>query len=354
MTTAVLDYRSNAIVELMRVAVADCDEQWLKDALQRAIMLELATIPPYASALWSIKDQQSDVANAIREIIFDEMSHFGLVCNMLTSIGGTPRLTGQSTVPKYPGPLPGGVRPELEVYLSGLSKDSAYLFSEIEKPDNPIALAETYTSIGAFYSRIAEVFPNYAHLLTGRRQVDFPLSGQHGAGNDIVPMNTITDVLNAIEIIKAQGEGTDASPENPFPGKPGELAHYYRFREIYHGRKLIKISDSAHPKWDFQGDPIPMPDSHRAARVPDGGWANDPANKPTPDTASKLQTFNGHYSSMLRALEQAWQTDNPMPLVGQAIGSMGSMRSSARDLVSIPLPDNSGKTYCPEYFYTAP
>lgn len=336
----------------MHVAVEDCDEQWLKDALQRAIMLELATIPPYASALWSIKNQQGDIANAIREIIFDEMSHFGLVCNMLTSIGGTPQLTGQSTIPKYPGPLPGGVRPELEVYLSGLSKDSAYLFSEIEKPDNPIALAETYTSIGAFYSRIAEVFPNHAHLLTGQRQLDYPMDWQ-GAGNSIVPMNTITNVLDAIEIIKAQGEGTDASPENPFYGTKGELAHYYRFREIYHGRKLVKVSDSDHPRWDFQGDPIPLPDSHLAARVPDGGWAKDPDNEPTPDTASKLQTFNGHYSEMLRKLEAAWQTDNPRPLVDQAIVSMGDMRSSARDVVSIPLRDGSGKTYCPEYFYTA-
>ncbi|MEE1784828.1 ferritin-like protein [Streptomyces sp. SP17BM10] len=349
--TTVLDYRSDAIVHLMRVPAQECDEQWLKDALQRAIILELATIPPYAAALWSVKDGQEEVAKAIREIIFDEMSHFGLVCNMLTSIGGTPKVTGAATVPQYPGPLPGGVRPELEVYLSGLSRESAFLFSEIEKPDHPIAHAETYTSIGAFYARIAEVFPTYAHLLTGQRQIEFKMAAQHGAGNDIEPMTTIDDVLQAIAIIKAQGEGTDASPENPFPGKPDELAHYYRFREIYHGRKLVKVSDSDHPKWDFQGDPIPLPDRDPAARVPAGGWANDPANRPTAQTAAKLQTFNGHYSTMLRKLEEAWQTGSTTPLFS-AIGSMGSMRNAAREILAIPLPDGTGATYCPEYLYT--
>ncbi|MFJ9441220.1 ferritin-like protein [Kitasatospora sp. NPDC101235] len=351
MTT--LDYRSDAIVRLMHVPPEECDEQWLRDALQRAIVLELSTIPPYAAALWSVKDDQDEVAKSIREIVFDEMSHFGLMCNMLTSIGGTPHVTGGAVVPQYPGALPGGVRPELEVYLSGLSRDSAFLFSEIEKPDNPIALAETYTSIGAFYTRIAEVFPAFAHLLTGQRQIEFPMAGQHGAGNDIVPMNTIGDVLQAIEIIKAQGEGTDASPENPFPGKPGELAHYYRFREIHHGRKLIQVSDSAHPKWDFQGDPIPLPDCHPAARVPAGGWAEDPTNRPTPDTAAKLDAFDGHYSSMLRDLEEAWRSGTTPPLFS-AIGSMGAMRSAARTVLAIPLPDGSGSTYCPEFRYTDP
>ncbi|NJP82759.1 hypothetical protein HCK01_36730, partial [Streptomyces sp. AA8] len=43
---------------------------------------------------------------------------------MLTTIGGAPRMADAALVPKYPGPLPGGVRPELSVSLTGLTKES--------------------------------------------------------------------------------------------------------------------------------------------------------------------------------------------------------------------------------------
>lgn len=281
MTTGILDYQSDAIVQLMNMAEDDWTEQELKDALQRAIMLELSTIPPYATALWSITDPDNSkpVRHTIREIVFDEMSHFGLVCNMLTSIGGTVVLTDPATVPKYPGQLPGGVNPGLEVFLSGLTRESAGLFSEIEKPEHPLAFAVDGNTIGAFYQRIANVFPTFAHLLTGQRQVTFPLGSGHGAGNDIVAMNTIDDVLNAIHIIQTQGEGTDVSPDNPFPGASGELAHYYAFKEIAVGKKLVL--DEQTQKFDFTGADVPLPDTSPVARVPAGGWANSPATSPT-------------------------------------------------------------------------
>lgn len=55
-----------------------------------------------------------------------------LVCNMPTTVGGTPRLADSSVVPKYPGPLPGGVRPGLTVEFRGLSKDSVDMYSRSE------------------------------------------------------------------------------------------------------------------------------------------------------------------------------------------------------------------------------
>nr|WP_257789459.1 ferritin-like protein [Streptomyces gilvosporeus] len=163
------------------------------------MMLELSTIPPYANALWSISNpttgDETSVYHSIREIIFDEMTHFGLVCNMLTSLGGEVKLTDPATVPKYPGKLPGGVRPSLDVYLSWLSRESAELFAKIEEPEDPLAYRGDGTSIGAFYDRISAVFPRFADKLTGDRQVTFPLGKRHGVGNDIIPMKSLTDAL---------------------------------------------------------------------------------------------------------------------------------------------------------------
>ncbi|MFF2041177.1 ferritin-like protein [Kitasatospora sp. NPDC058170] len=348
--TTVLDYGSDAIVQLMSVAEEDWTEQELRDALQRAIMLELSTIPPYATALWSITDPDNSkpVRHTIREILFDEMSHFGLVCNMLTSIGGDVVLKDPLTVPKYPGQLPGGVNPGLEVYLSGLTRESACLFSDIEKPEHPLAFAADGNTIGAFYQRIANVFPTFAHLLTGERQVDFPLGSSHGAGNDIVPMNTIDDVLAAIHVIQSQGEGTEASPDNPFPGAPGELAHYYAFKEIAVGKKLVL--DERTQTFGFTGADVPLPDTSPVARVPLGGWAESPGNEPDPATAALLHTFNQQYSKMLSDLQDAWGSAGPAS-IGPAIGLMGAMRRTAQQINTVKLPADPRFTYGPEWLF---
>ncbi|MEV6976663.1 ferritin-like protein [Kitasatospora sp. NPDC093806] len=348
--TGVLDFESAEIVRLMNIAEDDWTEQELKDALQRAIMLELSTIPPYATALWSIttRDDKEPVFHGIKEIIFDEMSHFGLVCNMLTAIGGDVVLNDPLTVPKYPGELPGGVNPGLEVFLSGLSRDSAALFAAIEKPEHPLAFAPDGNTIGAFYTRIAKVFPTFEGLIHDRNQVTFNLSS-HGTGNDIVPMTSLDAVLHAIEIIKAQGEGTEASPENPFPGRPDELAHYYVFMEIAKGKKLVQ--DPVTGKFDFNGAEVPLPPTAPVGRVPRGGWAGDPGNAPDPNTAKDLHEFNVHYSTMLDKLQHAWSvpTGQGGAFIGQAIGQMGAMRTSARKVNAVKLPADPRFTYGPEW-----
>ncbi|WP_261989562.1 ferritin-like domain-containing protein [Streptomyces sp. uw30] len=322
---------------------------WLKESLQQAVMLELATLPPYLCALWSIEDQSSDAAAAVRRIVFDEMSHLGLAGNLLTTIEGAPRLAGEKTVPKYPGPLPGGVRPGLTVFLSGLTKQSLDLFSRIEEPDDPVAKTETHTSIGAFYTAILEVFRSHPELITGTRQLRRPMT-HHGEGNSVVALTSLADVEKAIGVIKEQGEGTAVSPENPHPGEEDELAHFYVFRELFHGRKLIRTSqDPDH--WEFAGDEIPMPPALPMGTVPAGGWEAG-GLAPDPETKELLDAGNRAYSDMLRFLEQAWQADLPATansLLTKAIGQMFSLAEPAQALMQRDLPDGSGRTYGPEF-----
>src|SRR5690242_7881501 len=110
------------IVELMGVSPSEHDLDWLKESLQAAIHLEFATIPPYLCAMWSIKTASGRAYDHLREVVMEEMLHLGLACNMLTAIGGTPRLF-PNAAPKYPCPLPGGVRPGLIVPLRGLTPE---------------------------------------------------------------------------------------------------------------------------------------------------------------------------------------------------------------------------------------
>ncbi|WP_317441011.1 ferritin-like protein [Streptomyces collinus] len=354
--STVLNYRSNMIVELMRMPAEEHDELWLKNALQQAVLLELATLPPYLCGLWSIEDpdRDGDVAETIKEIIFDEMSHMGLVCNMLTTIGGAPRIADAALVPKYPGPLPGGVRPELSVSLTGLTREAVNMYSEIERPDDPVVEdAEVHTSIGAFYTQILEAFRNQPQLIKGTKQVIRDMS-IHGKGNDVFALTSLDDVDAAITIIKEQGEGTTASPDNPFPGQPGELAHFYSFREIFHGRKLVPVSSDPQ-RFDFQGDEIPMPRTSRMGTVPSGGW--EQGGVPiSSEVRGLLDTFNQHYSAMLRSLENAWQADQsstptPAQLLNQAVKEMRKLENPARQLMQIPLSDGSEMTFGPEFRY---
>lgn len=344
-------YRSNRIVELMGESAELRGADWLKDSLQQAVLLELATLPPYLCAMWSIQDQDGDVCQAIRRIVFDEMSHLGLAGNLLTTIGGTPRLADGRTVPTYPGPLPGGVHPGLIVSLSGLTKDSAELFSRIEEPEEQIARAAADTSIGAFYTAILDAFRDNTDLIRGTRQLTRDMSDQ-GAGNSLVAITSFSDVEAAIDVIKEQGEGTAASPENPFPGESGELAHFFVFQEIYHGRKLIKTSEDP-VQWDFAGDEVPLPPAFPMGTVPPGGWR---ASGTAPDVTTQelIDAGNQGYSAMLRFLEQAWQTDTPAEahqLLNKAIAQMFTLQDPARSLMSREIPDGSGRTYGPEFRY---
>lgn len=57
------------IVELMQVPSSQHDLVWLKEALQAAIELELATLPPYLCAMWSIKAGEGEVYDLIQDIV---------------------------------------------------------------------------------------------------------------------------------------------------------------------------------------------------------------------------------------------------------------------------------------------
>ncbi|WP_235453131.1 ferritin-like domain-containing protein [Streptomyces olivochromogenes] len=363
MTTVELGYTNDGIVQLMRTPSEQRSLGWLQSALQQAITLEIATLPPYLCGYWSIlggSEASAAARKAILTIIYDEMSHLGHVCNMLTTIGGQPLLADEKVIAPYPCPLPGGVRPKLnpklEVYLSGFTRESVKMFSEIEAPEKPLASfgadEEEFRSIGLFYSAILEVFEQHLDWINGRRQVIVDMKGQ-GEGNSLFAIESIEDVRLAITIIKEQGEGTDKTPENKFPGYKGELAHYYVFREIYRGKKLAKVSDDP-PKWDFAGADIPMPSAYPMGTVPKGGWAKNPDTVPDEPVRKVLDAFNMTFSNLLRALDDAWNQDDPNEAdkhLFSAYAHMRSLEGDALDLMQMPLPKDRKRSYGPEFRY---
>ena len=109
-------HTANCITQLNagRCTVGD-----LQDCLQDAVQIEFATIPPYLTALYSIKDGYNQEAySLIRGIVMQEMLHMVQAANLLIAVGGRPRIYGAKITPKYPiTGLPGGTLPQLQVSL---------------------------------------------------------------------------------------------------------------------------------------------------------------------------------------------------------------------------------------------
>ena len=109
----------------------------LRRAVQLTIELEHATIPPYLCALFSIKPGRNvEVAHILRSVVLEEMLHMGLMCNLLNGLGGEPQIDKPAFVPRYPGHLPGSVRPDLTVTLRRCTKEHVRdVFMAIERPE---------------------------------------------------------------------------------------------------------------------------------------------------------------------------------------------------------------------------
>ncbi|WP_078893498.1 ferritin-like protein [Streptomyces sp. CT34] len=304
-------------------------ETWIRSALQVAVELELATIPTYLCAWWSIKDRRSEAARLIRRVIGDEMYHLGVVSNLLVAVGGRPRIS--DAAPVYPGPLPGGVRAGVTVYLSSLTPSFVHdVMMAIEAPEAPIAQgAANSLSIGVFYEELQRAFRTAAPELSTRGQL-FKYIG----ADVLKPVENLDDVERSMEIVKEQGEGTASSPANTF--EDDHPAHYYAFSEIYHGRRLRKVND----RWEFTGAPVPFPDVRPMARVPAGGWPHPPT-----DVQRLLQRFDDTYHDVLNSLDRAWDGGGERAL-SAAVHAMWGLESPAVELMEISIPDAPG-TYGP-------
>lgn len=324
----------------------------LRCALQNAIELEHATIPPYLYALYSLKPGANlEVAGLVKSIVSEEMLHMSIDCNVLNAIGGAPKIDDPCFLPKYPGPLPGGVESDLTVPLAPLSKQLVHdIFMVIEEPENVLefpvrgfaAMAvEQQVTIGQFYGKIIE---QIEFLGDGIFQGDpkKQLTTGFKALQDLRIHNAATAVAG-IKLIVAQGEGTKTSPLDP----EHEFAHYYKYAEIYNGRKLIKNPDKKHgaPEFIYGG--------HKIEFDPAGVWPviTNPSNASyvAGSKARNLnETFNYTYTSLLKSLQRVFGGEPDR--LGPAIGLMESMKEQALTMMSYQTVP--GQTAGPSFQYT--
>ena len=160
----------------------------------------------------------------------------------------------------------------------------------------------------------------------------------------LVPLNSLSDVQNAIETIKEQGEGTSKGPDAP--EYQDELAHYFKFGSV-HAEKLYVQGPNG--TWDYQGEAIPFPEVALMQEVPEGGYRD-----PAPDVARALQDFNEAFSSVVDKLQDAWNGGGndalSNPKTGAITAMFGDLGSFAGKLYDMPVPGTK-YTYGPTFQY---
>jgi len=324
--------RSPRITELtteLGTAASDlAGTECLKRSLRAAITLEFATVPPYLTAMWSLKNPNSTVAYTLYDVAVEEMNHMGLACNMLAGLGESPALATAEYVPSYPGPLPGEVNPQLLITLRRLTPEQVKVFMDIEYPEGgPITVraGRDFDTIGAFYASLLEAF----------ERINPPLdtTNQRGEGR-LKKLATLADVRWAIDLIRRQGEGSkqDQSPEDP----DGGLAHFYQFREIYVGARYVK--DPMTDVWGHTGPPVVLPEVWPMADVPKGGYQR--ADIPDAAVWASIEAFDRTFTTMLHQLERAWR--DPTASLDDAIDSMRALSPIALEIVNKARPDGYG------------
>jgi len=326
-------------------------------ALGNAIQLELSTIPPYLTALYSIDPSNTTntgIAALIRSIAIEEMLHMALACNVLNAVGGTPAINAAGFPPAYPGPLPmdigtqPGGGPPFIVPLQKFSIGAVTgTFMVIEEPEDPIvfktARAEAvpdFQTIGEFYSAVSTAIGNLGpSIFTGSPALQ--VTGWFNS-DELFPVTTVATAQQAIGVIMQQGEGTTTSPLDD----EHELAHYYKFAEIAKGFHLVP--DATAPNgYSYTGPPIPFDPAGVFPMVTNPGQVALPAGSMVAQMADQ---FDATYSSLLNALNG---TFNGAPEnLNVAMGLMYSLRVQAQDLMQQPIGNGTTGNAGPRWLFS--
>ncbi|XVV00574.1 ferritin-like domain-containing protein [Actinosynnema sp. CA-248983] len=243
---------------------ADDTDATLRRLCQYAVRLEFATIPPYLTAMYSIRDKRSPAYQLIRSVVMEEMVHLALAANLLKAAGGEPELVPP---PSYPVRLfaqdPGGGRGPLLQLMPASPRLFRDTFMRIEQPAEPYAPAQdkAFSTIGQLYKKIGELFRRHTWPPTpGSPQIGDEWNFGNNGGT-VIKVTDLTSAEQAINEVIEQGEGADVVPDEtrqkfltsqkwgqyqyygpradgtygPVLGTPYEMSHYAKFRMIADG-----------------------------------------------------------------------------------------------------------------------
>ncbi|HVM05228.1 MAG TPA: ferritin-like protein [Acidimicrobiales bacterium] len=315
----------------------------LHEALQAAVELELAIIPPYLCAWWTIRDGGSRPAHLVAEVAVDEMRHLAVAANTLVATGGQPDLRPPCS---YPAQLRVGGEP---AELSLLPFGDAFVEQarRLERPApvpeglltapppgvRLLAMGEHYGSVGAFYQAIVE---GIERLVDERGEACvFPGRGRterqcRWFGNQDIAVPGAAAALRHLGDLIVEGEG-----EVLGVCESGSVAHYYRFEGMQQGREYRCGDAPGRPT----GPSLPCP-----ADVEVVPMVRDPRMgdyEPRPRLHRDAAAFNAAFTAVLGDLDAGF--DGEPAKVTAAVGRMLQLREAAGRVLRHPHPCGDGR-----------
>ncbi|WP_293355635.1 MULTISPECIES: ferritin-like protein [unclassified Microcoleus] len=350
--------------------------------LKQALRLEHATIPPYITALYSLKPGTNlEAFHIIRAVAVEEMLHLTLVANLLNAVGGDIKstLTHPDFVPKYPAYIPTGAR-DFQVHLRKFSPETVENFMQIERAEEveegkPLVVSRfvqerdhfltihngeksnTFYSIGLFYSEIIRgLFAlnkkmGSDELFCGDPERQITPAYYYNGGGDIIPVTDLRSAMRAMRVIQEQGEG---SRVRTIYDAERELAHYYRFHQLVPSDNKVQLGEGKYYVIDKDN-----PEKSDSPGQPTGAsfkvdWD---AVYPLKENASlsdycegtevyaAAQEFESAYRIFLEKLEDAFN-GNPAALI-PAVGGMFRLKEQANSLIRNPIRGMDGDHAAP-------
>ena len=336
------------------------DVKRLRDLLQAAVELELATIPAYLCALYSLQPEANDETSLIiRSVVVEEMLHMVLAANVLNAIGGQPRVTG-GHVPRYPHELPDGT----VVDLLPFCPEAVEEFLKVENPQYdhhpldpghpPVAgrrpqlhraraasVIGKPTTIGAFYAEIIDGLKRAAAelgehaLFNGDPARQVTREYYYAGGGSVQPVKDLASAIAVLTEIVDQGEGDLASMYDA----DGDLGHYYRFKQIACDRTYLPSDDAGEPS----GPPVGV-DYGAVYPMIANPRGDDYAD---PELRAASDAVNRTWSRLLRDIEAAFN-GRPEALL-TAVPGMFRLRDQALVLLANPLPGGAPQYPTPRH-----
>lgn len=340
--------------------------QWtitqLHEHLMAAVELELLTLPPYLTALYSLNGQSETAEEIFHSVVMEEMMQLTLAANVLNAVGGEPELTAGGYVPRYPAKIPFHQPETFQVSLLPYGQEALTTFLAIENPSHsglkpPPASAEAavprvfelavengYKTIGEFYGAIEkgiQALDAKGGLFTGEtgRQIGPGIFTPDPHAGRMIEVKDLTTATEALELIVDQGEG---DVKTPGPGEifdpEGELAHYYRFKELSEGHEYQQGDSPEKPT----GTPIVIDTAAILPMKP-----NLRAEELSGELREEADAFNATYARLLGQIQEAI-TGQPKVLFS-AYRTMINLKGGAEGLLGKPLDDGSGLNAGPTF-----
>ena len=331
--------------------------------------LELATIPPYLLAMYTMREgdmndpQYRDkfgdnalVRELIREVVVEEMLHLTIVGNLLIVVGGKPILNKkEGVVAQYPTPLPNSAEQSFLVSLDHFNRDQIESFAVLEMPSlagDPAEL-DGYHTIGQMYEGIIKLLEalnkKHGNIFYPERCRQIDSKYYYNSGGKLEPITDLESAKKGIELIIEQGEGIMKDTQswitsllNPLSDEEKKLplsahSHFLKYVEILEGRRYRDHVVDSIGKTGVS----PLPDGDPLSVKWDNVYktVKNPLTSDYEDASLRERSFrfNLGYRALLDCIQASFE-GRPEKMV-EAVQIMYKLRYAAMDLIRTPFKD---------------